>query len=504
MDLTYWIEQNKGHALDALKELVRIQSDAGDPVHTSSGEIYPFGQGVQDAFAYMLSKGEEYGFSVQNVDGYGGHIQWTAGPAAETVGILGHLDVVPAQDGWSFDPYGGEETGGDGPEGAFLQGRGTTDDKGPLLAAFYAMKALKDAGYEPRRRIRLILGLDEETGMTGMRHYLEQEGPPDIGFTPDGDFPVDSGEMGMIVCELARKLSRGPTKGLALTRLSGGNSPTMVPDRARAVVKADKAAYEVIRQKAADFGQETGHKIRCRGVGKSLELLADGKGCHGATPWAGLNAISVMFDFLGRLNFVNEDLNDFIQFYNRHIGYALDGSGMGCMIEDDLSGKTIWNTGMVSYDGDSITLNVNIRVPVSSSVEAIYAGMTPVLDEYDLGIVKLREIPPHYYPDDHPLVKTLLEVYRDMTGDEEARPLVIGGETYAKCCRNVVAFGGLFPGDPDVMHQKDEKIQVRRFYQLIEIYAEAIQRLDQMAIPADIDANLEAATVATCEEEENE
>ena len=179
MDLTYWIEQNKGHALDALKELVRIQSDAGDPVHTSSGEIYPFGQGVQDAFAYMLSKGEEYGFSVQNVDGYGGHIQWTAGPAAETVGILGHLDVVPAQDGWSFDPYGGEETGGDGPEGAFLQGRGTTDDKGPLLAAFYAMKALKDAGYEPRRRIRLILGLDEETGMTGMRHYLEQEGPPE-------------------------------------------------------------------------------------------------------------------------------------------------------------------------------------------------------------------------------------------------------------------------------------------------------------------------------------
>jgi succinyl-diaminopimelate desuccinylase len=265
----------------------------------------------------------------------------------------------------------------------------------------------------------------------------------------------------------------------------------MVPDQARAVVKADKAAYEVIRQKATDFIDETGHKIRCRGVGKALELVAEGKGCHGATPWEGLNAISVLFDFLGRLNFVSEDLNEFIQFYNRHIGYALDGSGMGCMIEDDLSGKTIWNNGTVSYDGDSITLNVNIRVPVGSSVEEIYAGMSPVLDEYNLGIVKLRELPPHYYPEDHPLVETLLNVYRDKTGDTEARPLVIGGETYAKYCRNVVAFGGLFPGDPDVMHQKDEKIEIRRFYQMIEIYAEAILRLDRMDSLTDIPADIE-------------
>jgi succinyl-diaminopimelate desuccinylase len=204
-----------------------------------------------------------------------------------------------------------------------------------------------------------------------------------------------------------------------------------------------------------------------------------------------LNAISVLFDFLGRLNFVSEDLNEFIQFYNRHIGYVQDGSGMGCQLRDDLSGSTIWNTGMVSYDGDSITLNASIRVPLEATAEQIYAGMSPILDEYSLGILKLRELPPHYYPPSHPLVRELLGVYRDKSGDKETEPLVIGGETYAKCCKNMIAFGGLFPGDPDLMHQKDERIEIRRFYEMIEIYAEAIRRLDQLELQKNAEPELD-------------
>lgn len=182
---------------------------------------------------------------------------------------------------------------------------------------------------------------------------------------------------------------------------------------------------------------------------------------------------------LGELNFANEEVNEFIDFYNKHIGFNLDGSRIGIGFSDEKSGRLSLNNGIISYDRDSISINVNVRYPVSCDSEKVYEGMTPVLDSYGIGVVKMIDLEPLYFNPEGKLIETLMEVYREETGDKVNGPLVIGGGTYARACPNIVAFGGLFPGDPDVMHQKNEKLSIERFNQMIDIYAKALYRLTQ-------------------------
>ena len=162
MDYEKHIELNKDEMIFALRDVVRINSEEGEKVIGRNGELYPFGSGVQEALEKVLALGESMGFSAKNVDNYGGHIDFS-GKTDRIMGIIGHLDVVPAGSGWDFDPYGGELSEGK------IYGRGTTDDKGPVISCLYAMKALKDAGYEPNCTIRLIIGLEEETHWKGIK-----------------------------------------------------------------------------------------------------------------------------------------------------------------------------------------------------------------------------------------------------------------------------------------------------------------------------------------------
>lgn len=465
------IEENKDLQIQTLQDLISIKSVVGNPVATADGEVYPFGKGVQDAFAYTLNLAEEMGFSTKNVDNYGGHIDF--GNGDEIVAVIGHLDVVPEGDGWSFDPYSGAVSDG------YIYGRGTLDDKGPVVASLFAMKALKDAGYEPSKKIRLILGLDEETNWDGMTYYLEREAMPDYGFTPDADFPALNGEKGILTFELAKKFGKHPpAKGLTLSSLKGGSAANMVAEKARAVVRADSPKiYDKIKEKAAAFRQETGFALHTRGVGKSLEITAEGISAHGATPEAGLNAISILMAFLGKLNFVSDDLNVFIDFYNRYIGFELNGEAMGCGFRDEPSGQLTLNVGLVEYHKEAVTLTINVRYPVTIDGEQVYAGIMPLVNQYDMGIIKEKAQEPIYMDPDSPMIKTLMEVYQENTGDYASKPLVIGGGTYARAAKNIVAFGALFPGEPDLMHQKDERVSIDNFMTMTKIYADAIYKL---------------------------
>lgn len=472
MDYLKKIEENRELQIQTLQDLVSIKSVQSNPVATKDGEVYPFGKGVQDAFAYTLNKGKELGFEIKNVDHYGGHIDYGVGD--EIVGILGHLDVVPEGDGWSFDPYSGAVSDG------YIYGRGTLDDKGPVIAVLFAMKALKDAGYVPSKKVRLILGLDEETGWNGMAYYGQREQMPNYGFTPDAEFPALNGEKGIVSFEIAKKFAKTQNMGLELRSLTGGAAANMVAEHARAVVKHDTPeSYGQIRELAAAYREETGYKIGVKGVGKSLEITSDGKSAHGATPEAGLNAISIMMDFLGRLNFSNDDVNDFIQFYNTYIGFDLNGEQIGCGFCDEPSGKLTLNVGLVSYDRESITLTINVRYPVTYTDEQVFAAITPLINKYDLGIIKGRAQAPIFMNPESPMIKTLMEVYQQNTGDYESKPLVIGGGTYARAAKNIVAFGGMFPGDPDLMHQKDERLSIEKLMKMTKIYADAIYKLSQ-------------------------
>lgn len=464
------IDRNMQEMIDALTAVVRIKSDQQEPVTAADGSIYPFGAGVQEAYETVLAMGREMGFETLDAEHYGGHIDFP-GSEETVLGIAGHLDVVPAAGSWDFDPYGGIVKDG------MIYGRGTTDDKGPVIACLYAMKALKEAGFEPKSTIRLILGLDEETGWKGMKHYLEKVPAPDFGFTPDGEFPIINGEKGNLIFEAARKFGKTVNKGLSLRSIKAGNAANSVPDAARALVRSPEGDYRKIREAAAAFREETGYKVGCKGIGKSLELTTAGRGAHGASPEAGLNAISILMAFLGRLNFVNEDHNEWIAFYNRCIGFDLCGERLGIGFSDERSGKLVLNVGMAEMDPEIGKLTINIRYPISCTQQQVFAGLAENFERYGIGWVLIKNHDPLYMEPDSPLVRTLLEVYRGRTGDTESRPLVIGGGTYARAMKNMVAYGALFPGDEDRMHQPNECLSAERFAEMTKIYAEAIYKL---------------------------
>ncbi len=466
-----WEEQVK-----TLEELISVRSvDEGPGMY--EGKEVPFGPGVQKAFLKALEKGKELGFDTLNTDDYGGHIEMPGytldeegeitGTAQETLGILGHLDVVPEGDGWTHDPFALTLE-----DGQFI-GRGTQDDKGPVVAALFAMKALSDAGFTPHANVRLILGLDEETNWSGMYHYLDKAGIPDFGFTPDGVFPVIRGEKGILTFDLARKFAPGNQAGLQLRSVTGGTASNMVADKARAVLLAKAPSeYSLIRQMAE--GREG---FATKIIGKSLEITARGVSAHGAMPEKGINAISLMMDFLGSLNFAQDDVNDFLAFYNACLGTETNGTSLGCALTDEESGETVVNVGKISLDQKSAALTLCIRYPVTCTGEQIYEGIAKICEPYLVGIVKGIDKKPIYKPEDDPMVRTMMDVYRAHTGDLVSEPLVIGGGTYARAVPNAVAFGALFPGTKDRMHQAEEALPEEDFQKMTLIFADAIYRL---------------------------
>jgi succinyl-diaminopimelate desuccinylase len=473
MDYREILECDREEMTEALRGAIRIKSVGSDPVRGRDGRRMPFGKGVDDAYRYFLELGEKLGFTCFDADGYGGHIEMDAGKGAEVFGIACHADVVPEGEGWEHDPYGAEEDGG------FIYGRGTTDDKGPLISALYALKAVRDAGYEFDRSVRIIIGLDEETGSSGMADYLEAAGAPDLGITPDGDFPAYNGEMGIMNFSLARKLKKHTVKdGLVLRKLESGTAPNIVPDRARAVIAAeDPSMYGLVREKASAYAAETGYEVRTKRAGSSLSVETFGTAAHGSAPQNGLNAFSIMMDLLGRIQFAGEDLNDFIAFYNEHIGFETDGESLGCGLSDEESGRLILNVGTASFSEDIASCTINIRYPVTCTSDQVYGLIEKKTEGTEIGIVKLLDEKPLFVEADSPFIRTLMDAYESVTGDTSRGPEVSPGGTYAKSIPNTVAFGALFPGDEDRMHQPEERVRPERIFEAAEIYAETIVRL---------------------------
>ncbi len=473
MDYLSLIDEYREEMVHTLSEFASIRSVNDSGIDTSDKGFLPFGKDVHTAFEFMTDIARRDGFEVFNADNYGGHIEWNGnGDSDDIMGIIGHIDVVPEGDGWMYPPYSGTVTDDK------IYGRGTSDDKGPVIAAFYAMKALKDAGFAPTKTIRLILGLDEETDWIGIEKYFEKAGKPTFGFTPDGMFPAIHGEKGTLTFKLARKFAASKEKGLELRSFVGGTASSAVPDKARVIVRDERpAAYDKIKELAAEYRKETGYKLNVRGIGKTLEITSEGIAAHAAFLENGLNAVSIMMDFLGRLTFVNDDTADFIDFYNKHIGFELYGQSIGCGFSDEISGNLTFNVGMIEADQEAATLTVDVRFPVTCTGDEVYEGMMPALDRSSIGLIKEEMMLPVYMPADGEIITMLTDVYREHTGDTASEPLVIGGATYARACEGIVAFGAGFPGDVNTAHRKNEYIEIDKLVLTAKIYADAIYRL---------------------------
>ena len=120
------VEARKDDLLKDLGDLIRINS-IRDVEHGTKEE--PLGPGPAAALRKVLEFGDRDGFVTKNIENVAGHIEY--GDGEEMFGLLGHVDVVPVDDNWDTDPF--EPVIKDGK----LYARGSADDKGPSIAAYY-------------------------------------------------------------------------------------------------------------------------------------------------------------------------------------------------------------------------------------------------------------------------------------------------------------------------------------------------------------------------------
>ncbi len=427
----------------ALVDLVRIPS-----VCDESDSRFPFGEAVDQALRKTLQVAGELGFKTHyGESGYYGYAE--VGEGKEMLGILGHLDVVPPgklQD-WDRDPFDPIEMDG------MIFGRGTQDDKGPLLASMFAVKALMDAGVKFNKRVRFIFGTDEETLWRCIKRYLEKEEMPDFGFSPDSRFPVTYAEKGLLQLRLEGKNESG-------IRLTGGSAFNAVPDM---------IFYEGERQDdLADKLDQLGYEYEWNEDGIEVK----GRAAHAMIPEEGINAIARLCIALHAIG-IHSKAIDFIAQEIREDPNAARIFG-DCA--DAPSGKLKFNVGIIELDGVE-QLSIDSRIPVTESKEEMVAKLSATAAKYGLEYKEFDWLAPIYLPLDHFMVKTLMEVYRERSGDLVTEPKSSGGATYARAINNCVAFGALTVDEELTEHQPNERAVLKNLFKSMEIYAYAVYKL---------------------------
>lgn len=461
MELNKQIERLKDELVSSTQELLRIKS-----VEEPALEGMPYGPGVGKALDCALDISSRLGFKTVNLDGYVGYAEY--GEGEDYVGVLGHLDVVPEGDGWNYPPYGAEIHDGR------IYARGSLDDKGPIMAALYGLAAIRDSKLPLSKKVRIIFGTNEETGSNEMHYYLKKEKPPVSGFTPDAEYPIIYAEKGLTMFSIVKDLKIKPQGELTLKYINGGQRPNMVPDYCEGAIETNNAAelLNIIER----ISKENNYKVRVEHQGKQVIIKSYGVSAHGSMPEHGFNAIMQLFELLGRLPIGDSDISEFIGFINRNVGFDVHGVGFGVGLEDKASGKLSFNVGVVNMDENKISLTLNLRYPVTFKLEDMMNPFNSKLEGTGIRVENFVHQEPLYFPEDHKLIKTLQSVYTEQTG-LEATLLAIGGGTYAKEMPNIVAFGPIFPGKPDLDHQANEYIEVDDLILNAKIYAHAIYAL---------------------------
>lgn len=437
------VNENSKDMIESIKAAVRINSVMDENTATES---MPFGKGVDEALRKTLEIAESLGFKTVYKDGYYGYAE--VGDGEELIGILGHIDVVPVGDEskWKFPPFSATE------EDGYIYGRGTQDDKGPTIAAMYAVKALLDAGVKFGKRVRFIIGGDEENLWRCIAKYTENgEEIPSMGFTPDSSFPVTNAEKSLVQFYLRGKGS----KDLSLNISGALNAVPGVANYTGEL--ADKLAEKLDELK---FEYEKD--------GESITVI--GKRVHAASADKGVNAIERLCKALYEIG-VKDDVVRFVAELSDSVGSKILPN---CV--DDVSGTLTLNLGELIINEKESKIGFDSRVPVKFTIEDLENAVKENAANYGLEFEEFDRLKSLYVPADSELIKTLVSVYEQETG-LEGTPKSSGGATYAKALDNCVAFGAMFPFDEKTEHQENERVNIKNMIKATEIYALSVYRL---------------------------
>ncbi|MCR4707218.1 MAG: Sapep family Mn(2+)-dependent dipeptidase [Clostridiales bacterium] len=436
--------------IETLQRWVRVPSLLG-----TAAAGAPFGAEVRRVLDTALEDVRRLGMEARDIDGY--CLDAEIGEGEETIAVLAHLDVVPEGEGWHDDPYGATIRDGR------MIGRGTADDKGPAVAALFAMKAILDAGIPLRRKCRLILGCDEESGMQDLAYYEKKIGLPAVGFSPDANFPLINTEKGITAMELT-----APVTDTRLLQLSSGLRCNVVPGKATALLAGD------LRAEAAEAFEPLSDECE---IETSLEdgntrVIVTGVPAHASTPEKGKNAAKMLLSTLKKLEIGGAPVSLLVE----ASAEGDRGVNLGIAGEDAVSGPLTINLGLLSLTDGKLSVTYDCRFPVMFSGARVRETVAKRLSPAGFSLMPGRLTEPHHVPESSELVTKLMAVYNGITGSKD-KPYAIGGGTYAKHLAEGVAFGMLFPGEPETEHQADESIDLANFAKAARIYAYSILAL---------------------------
>lgn len=439
-----YLNDNKEQFIKDLRGLLKF-----DSVSRKGEDGKPYGGETAKALDYMMELCSDAGLTCRNIDYYA--MDATMGEHEESVASLSHLDIVPAGGDWEHEPFEGEI------DGDLIFGRGTIDDKGPSIAALYAVKALMAAGVDIKRSIRLIFGCDEETGMSDMEHYLEKCDPPEYAFSPDAYFPSIHAEKSVISGKYRSSIG-GST---IVKKIEGGTRSNVVPDCAKACITSLGPYHNDPNIVIEDHG----------GV---YEVRAKGTSAHASTPEEGDNAIITLIKYLSRILPSDDAFKAPLRMLYRSFE-PTDGSGLDIDCSDKPTGALTLNLGTIKSDGENIEIEFDIRNPVTLSSEITHRKLETAMEGFDLEKYSCSE--GLYLEKDHPLIEALQSIYKEISGDK-SETFAIGGGTYARTLPCAVAFGPSFKdGKSKGMHMHDECASITELLTAARIYAHALYEM---------------------------
>ncbi|QAT50064.1 M20 family peptidase [Caproiciproducens sp. NJN-50] len=454
----YFSEHEKEMLRD-ICTLVRIPSDKGE-----AKEGMPYGEGPAKAMEAAAKLAESHRFSVGRHGNRVITIDLNGKP--RQLDILAHLDVVPGGNGWTvtqpFEPL---------LKGGRLYGRGAADDKGPAVAALYAMMAVRDLGVPLTKNARLVLGGDEECGSSDMAYYYQHEPEAPMTFSPDAAFPVINIEKG----RFGTWVKAGWEEAFSLPRIvsaHGGVKNNVVPDTAEAVLEGIAAAEASACARRSE--EKTGVKFELRGQGETIRVTAHGSCAHASTPGGGNNAVTGLITFLTGLPLPKSESLRALRSLNALFPHGdWSGTAAGVAMRDEISGDLTLALDLFEYGPTGLKAYFDGRTPVCATNENLRDKFFARAAELGLNVEKTEVSPAHHVPADSPFVRTLLRCYEQYSG-RKGECVAIGGGTYCHHLKNGVGFGCSMPGTENRMHGADEFAVVKELLLGAEIFAQAI------------------------------
>ncbi len=435
-----WIDAHRQEIIDDLFAIVRVPS-ISDP--TSS--VRPFGQPCQDALQCMAGLGKKYGMAYEDFSHTVGRLRTVENTGAPTIGIWCHLDVVPVPnpEEWVYPPFKGTEV-----EGRYLIGRGIQDNKMPAIAVMHVFRYLREAGFPLRKDWSLYLGTSEENGMDDVRWFVSHCTCPDLSLVPDTGFPVCTAQRGAQTLRYHLPL---PLDGDRIAFRCGSNI-SVTPEHVTAtffsgkVLRTDGHGFHIIR---ADDDNAVLHM---------LTALAQELPVHA-------RAITALENLLK------------------------DTGSMGIAYEDEPSGPVYAKPTQICWENDELLVDVYSVVPVTGDPDALLRSAQAAAESAGARCTRYSMRPPCFFPEDHPLVQVLTDVYNEVTGSQ-AEPFIMTGGNYASLLPNALGYGPgmpgrefpehIFPQGHGDFHQCDESEDWEHIVKFMQVYAAAVCKLDSM------------------------